>query len=253
LDAPSDAPLDAQSSSGLRVPLGALLRQDHGDWQPLLDDWRASPAGVATIAAVDARVAAGSVVYPADVLRALRLTPRASVKVVILGQDPYHGPGQADGLAFSVPPGQRLPPSLRNIVAELRRDLGLPAPGSGTLQAWAAQGVLLLNTSLTVEAGRPASHAKLGWSVLTDALLDALAADPQPKVFMLWGAHAQAAAPRLAGAGAATRGHLLLRCNHPSPLSARRPPVPFVGCEHFGHASRFLAAAGRAGIDWRWG
>jgi uracil-DNA glycosylase len=240
------APDPGPAANRLRQPLGALLAQDHGGWQPLLQRWAASAAGQALIEAVDARVAAGAAVYPADVFAALRLTPPEAVKVVILGQDPYHGPGQAEGLAFSVPTGVRVPPSLRQIHAELGRDLGLPAPAGGSLRPWAVRGVLLLNTALTVEDGRPGSHAKLGWSVLTDAIIEHLSRDSLPKAFLLWGAHAQAVAADKALAG----GHRVLACNHPSPLSARRPPVPFVGCGHFSQADRHLREAGRSGVDW---
>lgn len=221
-----------------------------GEWTPLLRDWAASAAGQGLIRAVDARLAAGAAIYPADVFRALSLTPLSQTRVLILGQDPYHGPGQAEGLAFSVPEGQPLPPSLRNIVKELQRDLGQPAPRSGSLQAWARQGVLLLNTSLTVEDGCPASHAKFGWQVLTDKIVAALAEHRRPKVFMLWGAHAQANAGLLQPSGAV---HRLLQCNHPSPLSATRGPLPFIGCGHFGLARDFLQAAepGTPPPDWR--
>ncbi len=231
----------------LTQPLARLLDAPFGDWQALIDRWRASPAGQALIAAVDARVAAGAVVYPAQVFRALHLTPLASVRVLILGQDPYHGEGQAEGLAFSVPSGQRLPPSLRNIFRELKRDLGLEPPASGSLLAWSGQGVLLLNAGLTVEDGRPSAHSKLGWQVLTDSICKALSTSDSPKVFMLWGAQAQAKAQILErGAG----GHLVLRCNHPSPLSASRPPSPFLGCGHFSQADRFLRAVGRGPVGW---
>lgn len=231
----------------LHEPLSALLAADFGDWQPLLQRWRSSAAGQALLAAVDARVAAGAVVYPAQVFRALALTPLAEVRVLILGQDPYHGPGQAEGLAFSVPAGQKLPPSLRNIFKELQRDLGLPMPAAGSLVPWARQGVLLLNTTLTVEQAQAGSHAKLGWQALTDAVCMAVADRQAPTVFMLWGAHAQAMAPRIAAAGPQ---HRVLQSNHPSPLSALRPPLPFVGNGHFGQANRFLAAAGRRVVDW---
>ncbi len=241
--------------SRLARPLSRLLEgeaaADLGDWLPLLQEWRCSVPGRSLITAVDARVAAGAVVFPAEVFRALTLTPLAATRVLILGQDPYHGPDQADGLAFSVPRGRKPPPSLRNIHRELERDLGMSPPGSASLMPWAQQGVLLLNTALTVEAGLPASHARLGWSALTDAICAALARDAQPKVFMLWGAHAQ---QRLAWCQAhldgAASDHLILQCNHPSPLSARRPPVPFIGCGHFGAANRYLRARGRGGIDW---
>lgn len=231
----------------LTRPLDELLAADFGDWQPLLGRWRASAAGQALVEAVDARVRAGATVYPAQVFRALALTPLSTVRVLILGQDPYHGPGQAEGLAFSVPPGQRLPPSLRNVFKELQRDLGLAMPACGSLLPWARQGVLLLNTTLTVEDGVAGRHARLGWQTLTDALCVALAEDLAPKVFMLWGAHAQAKAPLLAAAGPR---HALLVCNHPSPLSALRPPMPFIGCGHFGRANAFLQQAGRPAVDW---
>lgn len=231
----------------LAEPLARLLQADFGDWQPVVDAWRFSAAGQALIDAVDADVAAGATVYPAQVFRALLLTPRSLCRVVILGQDPYHGPGQAEGLAFSVPDGQRHPPSLRNVFKELQRSLGLAVPKSGSLVRWAGQGVMLLNASLTVKDGAAGSHAKLGWQVLTDAVCVALAEDPSPKVFMLWGAHAQAKAPLIAATGAP---HLVLQANHPSPLSATRPPVPFIGCGHFEHANRFLQQAGRGAVNW---
>ena len=213
----------------------------------MLDVWRASPAGQGLLTHLAAREAAGAVIYPPDPLRALRLTPLARTRVVILGQDPYHGPGQAEGLAFSVQSGLRkLPPSLRNIFKELQRDLGQQPPMTGHLGAWAERGVLLLNTSLTVEDGLPASHAKRGWEALTDALIVAAAADANPKVFMLWGAHAQAKAPLIEAAGTQ---HLVLQSNHPSPLSASRPPVPFIGNGHFSKAKKWLAEKGQP-LDW---
>jgi uracil-DNA glycosylase len=231
----------------LTRPLAALLARPFGDWQPLIDQWRHSPAGQALIAAVDARVACGAVVYPAQVFRAFELTPLARTRVVILGQDPYHGPGQAEGLAFSVPDGQRLPPSLRNLFKELQRDLGCAPPASGSLAPWADQGVLLLNASLTVEQGRAGSHAKLGWSALTDKVVEAAAAHPTPKVFMLWGAHAQSQAPLIRRVGPE---HLVLQCNHPSPLAATRPPAPFIGCGHFSQAGGFLRERGVESPRW---
>ena len=231
-------------------PIGRQVAAFQGDWAPLLQAWAAGEAGRRLIEQVDARLAAGATIFPAQVFRALALTPLASVRVLILGQDPYHGLGQAEGLAFSVPPGQRPPPSLRNILKELQRDLGLTPPSSGSLVAWARQGVLLLNTALTVEESRPASHAKFGWQVLTDEIVSAVASHPRPKVFMLWGAHAQAKAPLVAAAGGQ---HRVLQCNHPSPLSATRPPLPFVGCGHFRQARDFLHSAepGVPPPDWR--
>lgn len=241
--------------NGLQEPLGAhlraRLRSDLGGWAPVVRDWLISPAGQRLVAAVEQRQAAGATVYPADVLRALALVAPHAVRVLILGQDPYHGPGQAQGLAFSVPAGLRLPPSLRHILQEIERDLGTVSAEArrGDLQAWATQGVLLLNTCLTVEDGAPASHARLGWEALTDAVVRHLAMQAGPMVALLWGAHAQAKAPLLA---AAAGPRLVLQANHPSPLSARRPPRPFLGCGHFSQARAFLAAhePQRAPLTW---
>ncbi len=231
----------------LREPLEQVLDRTPPSWRAVVEAWRASTAGRSLLAFVGARQCVGATVYPAQVLRALELTPRDAARVVILGQDPYHAAGQAEGLAFSVPPGQRVPPSLRNVFRELQRDLGLPVPHGGHLGAWARQGVLLLNTCLTVEEGQPAGHAGQGWEALTDELIRCLVQDDTPKVFLLWGRHAQTQAP-----GIATRpGHGLLQSNHPSPLSATRAPQPFLGNGHFGAANRFLAAHGRRPIDWR--
>lgn len=240
----------SSAHAALRRPLAEVLAEAPGDWAPLVQTWQASPDGGQLAARLAERQAAGATIYPAQVLRALQLTPRDQVRVVLLGQDPYHGPGQAEGLAFSVPVGQKRPPSLRNIDQELARDLGLPAPDHGHLGAWAAQGVLLLNTVLTVEDGQAAAHARWGWEALTDALIEATARDPGDKVYLLWGAHAQTKAPLVQSAGGGR--HLVLQCNHPSPLSARRPPVPFLGCGHFGAAARFLAERARGpALDWR--
>ena len=213
-------------------------------WREPVEGFLASDTGRALASFLDERRRAGVTILPPQPLRALTLTPFNAARVVILGQDPYHGAGQAHGLAFSVPPGVPLPPSLRNIFNELERDLGCQPPADGTLDRWAKQGVLLLNAVLTVEEGRPGSHARRGWEALTDDLLTRLARDPEPKVFMLWGAHAQA---RRASLGPP---HCVLECNHPSPLSARRPPVPFFGCGHFSKANAFLRAHGRGTIAW---
>ena len=233
----------------LAGPVAAQLAGVDAGWRPLLARWAASPVGQATMAAVDARVAAGAAVYPSQVFRAFNLTPPSAVQVVVLGQDPYHGLGQAEGLSFSVPAGVRLPPSLRNIFKEQQRDLGLPMPAQGCLVSWARQGVLLLNTTLTVEDGQPASHSKLSWQALTDVVIQTLLDHPAPKVFLLWGAHAQGLLPP----PRRRAPHRVLEANHPSPLSALRPPVPFIGCGHFSAANRFLADAGRPGVDWRLG
>ncbi len=225
------------------------------DWQPLADRFFASSAGAALGDFVRGRLAAGATIYPSHPLRALELTPLSQAKVVILGQDPYHGPGQAQGLAFSVSTGLRLPPSLRNVFKEIRRDPALgpnvPAfPANGSLASWAAQGVLLINTCLTVEEGQPASHAKQGWEVLAREVVQAVAAKPDPVVFMLWGAHAQAMG-RLIEEVDAQSLHLMLTANHPSPLSALRPPHPFMGCSHFSLANAFLVKNKRTAIDWK--
>lgn len=212
-------------------------------WRSPVDAFFASGQGVALQAFLDQRAAAGARIYPPRPLRALELTPFDAVRVVIVGQDPYHGAGQAHGLAFSVPDGVRVPPSLRNIHAELTREFGA-APRSGNLEAWANQGVLLLNAVLTVEDGQPGSHAQHGWERLTSTLLATLGGDPRPRVYLLWGAHAQRLAPLIA------QHHLVLTANHPSPLSARRPPQPFIGCGHFRGANEFLAMAGAHTIDW---
>jgi len=227
-----------------------LLSAQPGDW-PVLPGWRpllhqfwSGGEGLALQTFLRERLAAGATIYPPQPLRALALVAPADVRVVILGQDPYHGPGQAEGLAFSVAPGMPLPPSLRNIFQEVQRDLGVPPPANGSLVRWAQQGVLLLNTCLTVEAGQAASHAGRGWEALTDRLIDMLAQGP-PKVFLLWGAPAQKKARLLP-----LERHAVLRANHPSPLSARRPPQPFLGCGHFSTTNRWLVAHGQPAVQW---
>jgi uracil-DNA glycosylase len=211
-------------------------------WQEVLAAFWGSATGQGLRAYLAQRLAQGTCIYPPEPLRALTLTPLSQVRVVILGQDPYHGPGQAEGLAFSVAPGVKVPPSLRNIYKELQRDLGMAPPAGGSLVGWARQGVLLLNTCLTVEQGLPASHAKRGWEVLTDALLVAVAQQARACVYLLWGGHAQAKAPLIQAAAAQRGGQaLILTANHPSPLSALRPPAPFIGCGHFSQAQSWLA------------
>jgi uracil-DNA glycosylase len=212
------------------------------DWQALVNTFLRSPVAASLGAFVQQRLAAGAVVYPPQPFRALELTALASVRVVILGQDPYHGPSQAEGLAFSVARGVKIPPSLRNIFKELQRDIQRPIPSHGSLQSWAMQGVLLLNTTLTVEDAQPAAHAKHGWEVLTDVIIQACAQKRSPVVFMLWGAHAQAKQALIAAHNSDAR-HLVLMANHPSPLSALRPPAPFIGCGHFSAARQWLGDA----------
>lgn len=218
-------------------------------WRPLVSDFLGSPVGVTLSTRLSGALLAGKAIYPPDPFRALRLTPLQEVRVVILGQDPYHGPGQADGLAFSVAPSVRLPPSLRNIFKELQRSLGIAVPVNGSLVHWARQGVLLLNTCLTVEDGQPASHARWGWETLTDALITAVAQHEHPVVFMLWGAHAQTKKP-LIDASMGPRRHLVLQANHPSPLSALRPPRPFWGCGHFEQAAQFWTLHQEKEVQW---
>ena len=214
-------------------------------WQGLWQEFQASPAGGRLDAFVRERLAAGAIIFPADPLRALRLTPFDEVRVLILGQDPYHGAGQAQGLAFSVSPRTPVPPSLRNILKERARDLPEAGPGPrDSLEGWAEQGVLLLNTVLTVEQGQPASHARRGWEVLTTAVVQRLMRRAQPMVFMAWGSHAQALCQGLPA------HHLLLAANHPSPLSAARAPQPFIGSGHFSAANAWLVSRGQKAIHW---
>ncbi len=189
--------------------------------------------------------AAGKVIYPQGpmIFQALNSTPLERVRVVILGQDPYHGAGQAHGLCFSVQPGVSPPPSLQNIFKELKRDLNLDIPSHGYLQHWADQGVLMLNTSLTVEQGVAGSHAKMGWQRLTDRIIEVISEKRSDVVFLLWGAHAQSKAKLIDP----TR-HLLLKSVHPSPLSAHRG---FIGNGHFSRANQFLKQRGLEPIDWK--
>ena len=188
---------------------------------------------------------AGKQVFPAgrDMFNALNSTPFDQVRVVILGQDPYHGPGQAHGLCFSVQPGVEIPPSLRNIYKELASDLGIAPARHGCLQSWAAQGVLLLNAVLSVEAGRAGSHQGRGWEQFTDRIIALLNERREHLVFMLWGSHAQKK-----GQFIDRSHHLVLESPHPSPLSASRG---FLGNRHFSRANQYLQAQGRAPVDWR--
>jgi len=191
---------------------------------------------------------AGKAIYPprGERLTALALTPLDAVKVVILGQDPYHGPGQAHGLAFSVKDGVKVPPSLANIYKELESDLGLPRASHGNLTGWAQQGVLLLNNTLTVQDGQAGSHAGRGWDAITDACVQAVAERGTPCVFILWGSHAQKKASRVAALGRST-DHLVLKSPHPSPLSAHRG---FMGSKPFSQTNAFLESRGVEGVDW---
>ncbi|MCU0764124.1 MAG: uracil-DNA glycosylase [Hydrogenophaga sp.] len=238
--------LDGAAPQALR---GAPLNPDawvvHPGWAEQWQTFRASGAGLSLAAFLRERSSVGANVYPPQPLRALALADPATVRVVILGQDPYHGPGQAEGLAFSVAPGVRPPPSLKNIFKEIERDTGRPPAVYDSLVPWAAQGVLLLNTCLTVEDGLPASHARRGWEILTDGVIRHCSETGPAKAFLLWGAHAQKKAGLID-----TSRHLVLRANHPSPLSATRGPEPFIGCGHFGQTNRWLTESGSPAVRW---
>nr|WP_294868071.1 uracil-DNA glycosylase [uncultured Pseudogulbenkiania sp.] len=224
--------------------LAPTLARVHPAWETVLR----SPACFKALSQIDrtlaSEAAAGKTLYPPreQIFHALSYAAPADVRVVILGQDPYHGAGEAMGLSFSVPPGVRIPPSLRNVYKEIAADLGTGIPTSGDLTPWARQGVLLLNSVLTVEADKAGSHGKLGWQSVSDALIDAVNAENPGCVFLLWGNWAQGKAERID-----TRRHKVLCAAHPSPLSASRG---FHGCRHFSQANAWLAAAGRSVIEW---
>ena len=213
-------------------------------WQAAVGDAFDTPGMQALAVFLAAERAAGKRVFPADALTfaALSRTPLDQVRAVVVGQDPYHRPGQAMGLSFSVPPGVPVPPSLRNIHKELADDLGVRTPGHGCLTAWADRGVLLLNTSLSVEEGRAGSHARAGWQRFTDRVIAAVNARDTPVAFLLWGGHAGKKAAML-DAGR----HLVHRSEHPSPLAAYRG---FFGSRPFSKANAFLRSRGVAEIDW---
>jgi uracil-DNA glycosylase len=193
------------------------------------------------------REAAGATIYPVKhhIFTALRETPFDNVTVVIVGQDPYHGPGQAHGLSFSVPPGIPTPPSLRNIFKELHQDIGMTIPSNGTLTSWAKQGVLLLNAILTVEENKPASHAGKGWEFFTDAVIKELLNRNRPLVLLLWGAYAQKKVAQL-HLQIDPAIHTILTAGHPSPLSVTR----FLGCRHFSKVNVFLKKHHLPEINW---
>jgi uracil-DNA glycosylase len=212
-------------------------------WRPHLDAELEKPYFGALRRFVDGERRAHTVYPPEDeVFAALALTPYERVKVMILGQDPYHGPGQAHGLAFSVRPGVAPPPSLRNIFRELRDELGCPVPRDGSLVPWAEQGVLLLNAVLTVRAGEPNSHKGKGWETFTDAVIRAVNARPERVVFVLWGGYAAKKEALID-----TRRHAVLKSAHPSPLSAKRG---FFGSRPFTQVNAALEDAGQVPVDW---
>lgn len=213
------------------------------DWNPLLRDEFDKPYWAELTAFVSADRQAHAVYPPADqVFAALHHTPYASTRVVILGQDPYHGPGQAHGLCFSVTHGTKVPPSLVNMFKELQTDLGIEPPGHGNLIGWAEQGVLLLNTTLTVRAHEAASHQKRGWETFTDRVIATVDAKEHPVVFLLWGAAARSKKKLID-----LDRHVIIESPHPSPLSAHRG---FFGSRPFSRTNEALAAAGLDTIDW---
>ncbi|NLS29215.1 Uracil-DNA glycosylase [Sphingomonas sp. S2M10] len=220
----------------------------HPSWLAPLEAEFAQPYMTALRDYLRAERAAGKRIFPAGNawFRALDLTPLEQVRVVILGQDPYHGEGQAHGLCFSVKPGVRVPPSLVNIYKEIETDLGIPRAQHGFLEHWARQGVLLLNAVLTVEMGRAAAHQGRGWERFTDAVIRLVNAKTEPVVFLLWGAHAQKKAAFVDSIDKGGR-HLVLKAPHPSPLSAHSG---FFGSRHFSKANAFLESIGQKPIDW---
>jgi uracil-DNA glycosylase len=213
-------------------------------WTDVLGHEKTEPYFKSILQFIAQEKAAGKTIYPPqnDLFRVFQETAYDEVKVVILGQDPYHGPGQAHGLSFSVKPHVKLPPSLKNIFQELKNDLNIPISEQGCLEKWAHQGVFLLNTSLSVEAAKPLSHAKIGWSIFTDQVIKQLNNHTKPLVFLLWGAHAKSKASFIN-----REKHLVLTAAHPSPLSAHQG---FIGCKHFSKANAYLISQGREPIEW---
>lgn len=213
-------------------------------WKARLGDYLARPEMQALSEFLRAELRAGKTIYPPPkkIFAALDTTPFEQVKVVLIGQDPYHGPNQAHGLCFSVMPGVTIPPSLENMLKEIERDVGIPRPEHGCLISWARQGVLLLNSVLTVERGKPESHKGKGWEGFTDAIVDHLNRERENLVFLLWGSYAQAKGKLVDG-----RRHLVLKAPHPSPLSAHRG---FFGCCHFSKVNKWLEDRRLAPIDW---
>ncbi|MEZ9175746.1 uracil-DNA glycosylase [Vibrio kanaloae] len=215
-------------------------------WESIINDERDKEYFQSVLAFVEQQRNSGKTIYPPQeqVFNAFDMTPFESVRVVILGQDPYHGANQAHGLAFSVLPGVKIPPSLRNIYKELAQDIeGFEIPNHGYLDSWASQGVLMLNTVLTVEEAKAHSHAKCGWETFTDAIITELNQRSEPIIFLLWGAHAQKK-----GQAIDSERHHVLTAPHPSPLSARRG---FFGCKHFSMTNKILSSIDQNPIDWR--
>ena len=213
-------------------------------WKEVLQDEFRKPYFKQIVEHLKTEKAQGKTIYPAgsNIFHAFDATPFNQVKVVILGQDPYHGPGQAHGLSFSVQPGVPPPPSLVNIYKELHADVGIPIPNHGYLEKWATQGVLLLNASLTVRAGEPMSHSKIGWEKFTNTVIETVSKGKEHVVFLLWGKFAQEKAALIDG-----NKHCLLKSAHPSPLSAK---TGFFGNHHFSKTNTFLMEHGIDPIDW---
>ena len=224
----------------LTPPLAKTL-----DWKTLLGQEKEKKYFQDILAFLEKECACGKIIYPAksNIFHAIQATPFLDVKVVIIGQDPYHNPNQAHGLSFSVQPGVAPPPSLLNIYKELKQDCGIVIPRHGCLESWAKQGVLLLNAVLTVEQNKPQSHAHIGWQQFTDTIIQKLNHHPETIVFLLWGSYAQKKRDLID-----TKKHVILTAAHPSPFSAHRG---FLGCRHFSKANAILKQAGRMPIDWR--
>ncbi len=222
-----------------------MLNTCTNTWSSALAEEKEKPYFKSILAALEKKRLDGETIYPAkaDIFNAFRFTPLANIKVVILGQDPYHGPGQAHGLCFSVTKGILAPPSLKNIFRALEADLKISPPPHGCLDLWAQQGAFLLNTYLSVAKGQPQSHAKLGWEQFTDAVIKIICSQDRPIVFLLWGAHAQKKA-----AFVHNTKHLVLKAPHPSPLSAHRG---FLTCQHFSKANDWLAKHSVSPMSWQ--
>lgn len=239
-----------ENAVALKSVRGLLENLPRG-WEAPIDSFFSSSLGKNLLSVIEKRLEDGVTIFPPDPFYGLRLLRPNDVRVVILGQDPYHEVGEATGLAFSVPANRtKLPPSLKNIFKEIAREFQTNVRINGDLSDWAKAGVLLLNTVLTVEEGKAASHAKLGWETLTDALLTHCLTQQgkSPVAFLLWGAKAQEKEALIQEN--ATGPILILKANHPSPLSVLRPPIPFIGCNHFEKANAFLAENGATAIAW---
>lgn len=230
----------------LKTPIDIQIKRLSYEWQMLFAQPYVTKALIPLKNYIDSRIRKGVTIYPARPFYLLQNLEPAKIRVIILGQDPYHGPGQAQGVAFSVAKDNKAPPSLKNIHKELLMEypgiLSLPHD----LSSWVKQGVFLLNAVLTVEEGKPGSHARRGWEIITDTLITHIAKDKRPKVFLLWGNSARAKKVLIHP----DRKHLVLSASHPSPFSARRSPFPFLGCGHFRKTNEWLMQKGMKPIEW---